>query len=408
MATQVFFRDTAAGEQQGIQMNDLRGTARWWFAYALSLSRGAAATSVATATVAGTTPGVEVSTGGSVPDSWLSPPVDAGFTLSGTITFNLRALESAAAANVAINCKIERIGPDGAVISTIVTTARTTELGTSQAAANFTATPTSTTMAKGDRLRMTVFGDDAGTMGSGRTFTFFWNGPTAAASGDSYVTFTENFGFQTTAPAGSVLYLTEVAGPAVGAAIELEAWTSRGSGVVSSLTRTAAGPTAPIQVTDAALGTAVEWYTRQLEAFTLAGIVRCNIRNRVDTATSGAAGRVEIAVVNNDGTGAVVWGSICFGSFTDMGATEQADVWDVSGADLSVTQGQRLRIRVYLDDEGDAALVNFVRNYQLYYAGTSGGASGDSFVTLGQTVTEFVAVTVPRNPAINHSNPAIL
>ena len=47
-----------------------------------------------------------------------------------------------------------------------------------------------------------MFADDAGTMASGFTFSARFNGTTAAADGDTYVTFTETFSFES-APSGS-------------------------------------------------------------------------------------------------------------------------------------------------------------------------------------------------------------
>lgn len=206
MATQCFLRDAVPSTHTGHNYAKLNGVRDGWRPRALSTSRGAAATSEASNTVDGTTLGIEV---GSITDpfEWISGPLDQDVTISGSITLNLRAAESSMQANVAINAIIERLDSLGAVVSTIAQTARTTELGTSEAAANFTVTPTSTAMLKGDRIRVRVYGDEVGTMASGHTFTFWWDGPTGGASGDSYVTFTETFGFLTTTPAGSTRYL---------------------------------------------------------------------------------------------------------------------------------------------------------------------------------------------------------
>jgi hypothetical protein len=103
---------------------------------------------------------------------------------------------------------IYKLDGDTGAITLVADTTRTTELGTSEAAANFTVTPTSTTFAKGDRIVCCPHAANAtSSMAAGFTFTFWYDGPTAAASGDSYITLTETITFLTTAPAGSTYYL---------------------------------------------------------------------------------------------------------------------------------------------------------------------------------------------------------
>ena len=159
-------------------------------------------------------------------------------TISGTITGNIWAAENNMSANVAINVIVDMIRANATATrnsNTMVQIAKSTfgtEMAvTTRAANNFTVTPTSTRVNRGDRLRVRVFGDDAGTMATGFTFNASYNGTSAAADGDSYVTFTENFTFES-APAGSVLYLTDTASDVSTATIDREAWTSRGGGVV--------------------------------------------------------------------------------------------------------------------------------------------------------------------------------
>lgn len=413
MATQLFLRSGAAAIQRGTNTNNLRATAVGWWAYLLSSTRGTPASSIAgTPTVAGPTAGVEVTPGGSPPAEFISAPLDADITISGTVTLNLRCSESNMNANAAINCYCDRLDSTGAVISRVFTTARVTEMAvTTETAVNFTVTPTSTNFLKGDRIRIVVFADDAGTMGTGFTFTLWYNGPTAAASGDTYVTFTENFGFLATAPAGTQMFLTDTAGPAVGADVEKEMWTARGSGVVSIIRNTAAGWTAPLQWTDSAGGTAIEWYSKRLNAFTLTGLVRLNLRARASLADTTSI-RGEIAVVNSDGSGAVVWAANDLNNFGAPSAgaldtVETASVIDIAGDDLAVTAGQRLRFRVYIDDMSTAPIVTG-RTATFFYAGTSAAASGDSYVTLTQTVTEFAETYVPRNPGVDYGALAVM
>jgi hypothetical protein len=218
-------------------------------------------------------------------------------------------------------------------------------------------------------------------------------GPTAAADGDSYITFTETFGFLTTAPTGSVIYLTDTASavdPNGASHDAKEAWTSRGAGMQQGSKAAVTGPTAPLLAKVTEAGNSLEWFTKGLSAFTLSGLVSCNVRaSEVNVATNAAA-RVEIAVCASDGTSPVVWGASNDGN--EIGATEGAMTFLVAGDDIAVTDGQRLRIRVLFDDGPVVAMASGF-NLVLFYAGTSGGASGDTFITLPQTVTEFATAT---------------
>jgi hypothetical protein len=159
------------------------------------LTRGAALTVGTTDTVAGPTSGVQVTETVAADEelAWFTPPLSA-ITISGTVTFNVWMAENNMSANVCARVRVERCDRYGAVISTIVNAQNgTTEIPvTTRSAQNWTATPTSTTLADGDRLKITVWGDDAASnMGSGFTFTLGYNGATGAADGDSYVTFAE-------------------------------------------------------------------------------------------------------------------------------------------------------------------------------------------------------------------------
>lgn len=243
MATTLFLRDAVATIHPDDNDGPKSGgnqTGPGFFCKLLSTDRGPTATSGVTDTVAGPTVGIECKKQTTdVPKlTFISEPVSAGFTLSGTITFNLRALESDMMANVAINAVVEKIDRITLQRTVVVDTTNTTELGTSESANNFTATPTSTAFSKGDRIMVTIYGDDSGSMGSGFTFTLFYDGPTGGASGDSWIELTETVGFISGTPAGTEFYLTNVASIDAGGlnAAEYELQLSRGSGVVSKAT----------------------------------------------------------------------------------------------------------------------------------------------------------------------------
>lgn len=142
--------------------------------------------SVGEATVAGPTSGIQIG-----PSSWWYR-VNA-VTIAGAITKNFWMSESNMSANVGAQVIIDRCDGTGAFISTVQNSEKGTELpvGT-RAAQNWnTGTVTSTDFSDGDYIRVRVYGNDVGTMASGHTFNCSSGGPTAAADGDSYVTFTE-------------------------------------------------------------------------------------------------------------------------------------------------------------------------------------------------------------------------
>ena len=135
----------------------------------------------------------------------------------------------------------------------------------------------------------------------------------------------------------------------------------------------------------------VEWYTPQLTAFTLSDLVTANLRLQASSATGGLGPTCEIAVCDADGSNVTVWG---LGRYYDvtlggsLSVSEAAYNFIIAGDDIAVTDGQRLRIRVLVDYNSVAA-INGSPTETVYYNGTSAAASGDAYVTLSQSVTEF-------------------
>lgn len=392
MSIQLFFingSQTNCRWGLGGRIANRAGTLVTWSSAALLTTRGAAPSSRTIAAVTGPTNGIEwngVTADTATAGFYVTPPLSAPFTISGTITLNLRGSEAAMTQNAAINAVIEKIsGADGSR-TTIATTANTVELGTAESANNFNVTPTSTAMVRGDRIRVVVYADDsaAATMASGGNLIFWLNGPTAAASGDSWIQFTENLTFEGTSVSGDIFYPTDDASAVAGSNIERQARLNvRGAGVQSDPTSTATGPTSGIQMTDTAGGTAVEWYTRPLDAFTLAGPVLANTRVSEGATTANASFKVEIAIVDNDGTNAVVWATNIYPN--EITAGEAAFPMYLQGDDVAVTSGQRLRIRYFVDDSGNGGDLVTGQTVTLFYAGTSAAASGDTYLQFTNT-----------------------
>lgn len=181
-------------------------------ALALWPVRGPLSQPIVTATVAsGTNIQATYSSGGTAV-AFYSLPL-TGVTISGNITVNIRALESSASANACVGIQIDRVDSSGTFISTIVANQAVTgtELGTTDGATSGSATltPTSTTLATGDRIKVTLFVKAATslTMGGPFTVSFDLDGPTSPGSGDTFVTFTETL--TSSAPTASAYIAAE-------------------------------------------------------------------------------------------------------------------------------------------------------------------------------------------------------
>lgn len=144
------------------------------------------ATTITTATQAG---GTWISVG-----FWYTKSLTP-VTISSSISVNLRGLESNNQANASLGLRVWKGDiTTSSLSSQLGQTAALAELGTTEGAITGSFTPTSTAFASGDFIAFEVGVTNATglTMGGGRTVNFYYAGPTAAASGDSFVTFTDN------------------------------------------------------------------------------------------------------------------------------------------------------------------------------------------------------------------------
>lgn len=408
MSTKLFFVNNASGipvYHSGHNNPNMSGVGVGWGIFLIRTLPGASLATGSTISVAGPTVGLDLQVSSQYSE-WISLPIDQDITISGTITLNVWAAENNNSANACVNGIVQRLDSTGAIVSTIGQSANTTELNLSTRTANvLTITPTSTNMKKGDRFRIRLYFDDAasGNMGPGVALTFGFNGPTTGADGDTYIIFTENFGFLQE-PGGSNLHLTSAPGPDVGSADEREMWTTRGGAATTAVVNTVSGWTNPVQWTSTAGGPFIEWYSKPLSAFTLSGTVRLNLRLHESNTNANAGARAELAVCNEDGSGAVVWGAINLVDAVGLGGTAASGTsptgeltavqiavrsW-ISGPDLAITNGQRLRLRCYINDIATTQIAaGFTAT--LTYNGPTANASGDSRIQLPQTVTEYVA-----------------
>lgn len=421
MATTLFLQSNVATTHRGTNTAKLNGTTSGWKPFSLETFRGGSVSTSTTSTVTGPTSGVECvdSTGGGSPLEWMSAPLSADVTISGTITANIWASESSMSANVAINVVIDKVAATTNAITQVVKSTFVTELGTSLAAQNFTSGMTSgaytgVAFSRGDRIRIRVFGDDStgANMATGFTFAMTFNGNTGAASGDTFVTFTENLTFETTSgtPAGTQIWLRNLASDVSTASVDLQAWTTQGSGSSTGVTNTQNGWVSPIQMTDTAGGTVIDWFTPKLVGFTLGGLAKAVMLMNESNNSANASARCEIAIVNSDGTNPVVWSSWCLSppdssssATGELQTASGAQIFWMAGDDTTVNTNQRLRIRLYSDDTADAAMATGFTTTVTYDTSDSAGCQ----VVFAQTLTQAPDIHVPRYGFVNHQNPGV-
>lgn len=126
-------------------------------------------TRVTTTTASGTAIDVTDTAGGNT-IYWFSEPITTAVTVSGTMTVQLRGQESALTVNACLAVIVERTNNSGSVISTVLNVTvpdPAVELATGANNLIDTYTPTSTSFAVGDRIKVTQQVRNVGTMGAG-------------------------------------------------------------------------------------------------------------------------------------------------------------------------------------------------------------------------------------------------
>lgn len=393
MARTFYLRDTAPSTFNGKwsaadDLPTLAGGAQGWVSLLLSTARGAAATTLTRAAIAGPTNGLELGTN----VAWISSPIDQDILVTGSLTINLRMAESSASANCGAQVVVERVDPVGD-ITQIINSERGIELGTAESAQQWTVTPASIQLHKGDRIRVRVAINDAGgTMAAvGATATLWLNGPTAGASGDSWVRFNETFNVLTSSPAGSELFLTSdpaEVDPNGSSYNALEMWLDSPSGTTTGVLSLASnGWIDPMlwRVGGVGGGNFLEWFTRKLSAFTLADLASVHFRGYESLAGLNASPRAELAVCDEAGVLVAVWAAAT--TPDELTTSESTLIWALCGDDYAVPSGSRLRLRLFLDDT------------ELNPVAAGGSATlvyntGPASITLAQTVTELSIIQV--------------
>lgn len=131
-------------------------------------------------------------TAGGTVAKWITQPLKNAVTVSTALFVNVWAKESAAAANAEVYMKVNQYTTS--LQAAFLATAKGAELTTSSARTPWLSTEsvTSTAFAAGDRLAVTPYITNEGTMGASETVTMSYNGNTVGADGDTYLFFNED------------------------------------------------------------------------------------------------------------------------------------------------------------------------------------------------------------------------
>lgn len=203
-------------------------------------------TSVTNATASGTDIQLTKTAGGAAL-AWISEPLAAGFTLSGTVTGNPYGKESATSVNASFRLRLYQY-TGGAEGSEIAVCQATAELTASITVKGCTTTPTSTVFATGDRIVAKLFlencsatsGCPTGTMAAG-TVTMDYDGPTDAADGSSWVQLNETVTFTPDGGSGGTPDVVGVwtppnmnnSGQSLGAGVDITAYYPHPGGTIA-------------------------------------------------------------------------------------------------------------------------------------------------------------------------------
>lgn len=198
MATKLFIRQTTANKTGVAGRFDL------------CVPAGAAAVEATVNTVASGTEIQWTATAGGQVLEWISPPLAAGFTLAttDTMTFNIWARESNMSANIGGRARVFKLPVAGGALAELPGGPYDDgiEFGTADAAMNWTGVVSANqTFVEGDRIVVRYYITNVGVMAAGFTGILSYDGPTAAADGDSWFQLNNNVTFQTEAVPGVFL-----------------------------------------------------------------------------------------------------------------------------------------------------------------------------------------------------------
>ncbi|MFA7008369.1 MAG: fibronectin type III domain-containing protein [Elusimicrobiales bacterium] len=169
----------------------------------------------------------------------------------------------------------------------------------------------------------------------------------------------------------------------------------KGAAVVTYTKNTVAGavtpPTGATQFTETAGGAVVAWYSDPLDAVTINGNVTFNIWAKESATAANATITAELLLANNAGVIQSVIASVLIPR-AELTTTLKAQNWVKAPASTTLSNGDRLALRIYIDD-GNTVKMASGRTVTATLGGGTAGVSGDSWLT----VTEDLA---PASPAV--------
>ncbi|MDT8286037.1 MAG: fibronectin type III domain-containing protein [Elusimicrobiales bacterium] len=188
---------------------------------------------------------------------------------------------------------------------------------------------------------------------------------------------------QATLQASTKLYLRDEVSPANPGADEerLLAW-RRGSAAVTYTKNTPGAvtpPTAASQFTKTGGGAVQTWYTPPLDAVTIVSSVTFNIWAMESAIQANAGLTAELLRSNAAGTPQSVIAAVHVPAY-ELGTAMQAWSWTVEPSQTALSLGDRLALRLHLDDAGGTMAGN--RQAFASVGGPTAGAEGDSWVQL--------------------------
>jgi hypothetical protein len=186
----------------------------------------------------------------------------------------------------------------------------------------------------------------------------------------------------------------------LGGSGQLSLGTSRGGSSANLVTNTAASGTS-IPVTQTAGGTAVTFFSGQLQAVTISGALSINIRGQESSLSANTAAGIKIE--RCDSTGSVL-STILAEQTVPVSATEYttgggAKVSAPTPTSTSLSDGDRIKITLLVKNFGVMAAGFTVTNS---INGPSSGASGDTWVTFAETLTAYTASDTGTGSVARH------
>lgn len=387
MATDLFMRALTgtswySGRDTAMQVTTGNTTWNQWLG---ELSTAVGTGGATTGSISTTTGPVTQRTATTV-SGFVSRPIAADVAISANVAFSIWGSENNADANCGAQVLVFVIAPDGST-TLWIDSQFGTEFGTSAAQQIWNVAPTGRTLKRGERLAVVLaIADAGGTMLTGRTVTYRWNGSNAN-TGDSKITFDETITFvdDTVAPSGTKFYLRDTASsivPHTPRIVTKVLSRTAGSTDVKASNAQLLGPIRTPGLPWAKRGRILHWYTEPLAAFTLGGL--CFVDFDADGNGLGSVHRAELHLVNRDGSDPTLWARTY-----NIPATDGDLVF--AGYETAVASGQRLRFSLFEDDLADSNIgsVGSIRNIQY----NNNTANFDFSITFEQTILDDTFVS---------------